>query len=44
MTLIGTRKNVPRLEDLKKYTTEVQVARQAPVRRPEDEPAARAIP
>lgn len=44
MTLIGTRKNVPRVEDLKKYTTEVQVARQAPVGRPEPETVARVIP
>ena len=44
MTLIGTRKNVPRVEDLKKYTTEVQVARQAPVPRPEDEQVASVVP
>lgn len=28
-TLIGTRKNVERTEDLKQYTTEVQVARES---------------
>lgn len=44
MTLIGTRKSVPRIEDLKKFTTEVQVARQAPVGRPEDEQLAGVVP